>query len=195
MSDLFSAVDVTFCFNAHSWRKTVGDSLRYCTARIASIVMWKLLSCVRPQFFYTVLCQLSGLGRGTRRPPHGAACWNRTSGLWFWRPLLCQLSEYGMKKARGKTALCLKMGKRKPRCVCIVVQLVIVVKVIVNILGIFTEGIVIPVFIKAFVHDQIVKRFKQPVNIVNIQRNFRQFSLKEFSGVVTHFYQFDHLVS
>ena len=24
--------------------------------------------------FYTVLCQLSGLGRDTRRPPHGAAC-------------------------------------------------------------------------------------------------------------------------
>ena len=73
--------------------------------------------------------------------------------------------------------------------------LVIVVKVIVNILGIFTEGIIIPVFIKAFVHDQIVKRFKQLVDIVNIQRNFRQFSFKEFSGVVTHFYQFDHLVS
>lgn len=30
---------------------------------------------------------------------HGTVCWNRTSGLWFWRPLLCQLSEYGMKKA------------------------------------------------------------------------------------------------
>lgn len=69
MSDLFSAVDVTFCFNAHSWRKTVGDSLRYCTARIASVVMWKLLSCVRPQFFtlFSVSYPVLGGVRAARR--------------------------------------------------------------------------------------------------------------------------------
>ena len=111
MSDLFSAVDVTFCFNAHSWRKTVGDSLRYCTARIASVVIWKLLSCVRPHFFLhgslSVIRSWAGYA-----PP---AAWCRLRELnpppRIKSPVLCQLSEYGMKKARCKTASCLIVTK------------------------------------------------------------------------------------
>ena len=65
-----------------------------------------------------------------KRPPrsrhkcrgHGTVCRDRTCRFRFWRPALFQHELKRHEKARCKTASCLKMGKRKPRCMCIVVD-------------------------------------------------------------------------